>query len=86
MTNLNGEKTVFLTNMFDEIVFKTEELCELYYKRWEIEVNYRNEKESLDINYFHSKNPNVIKQELYAGGYDSQAASQVLTDVHLMVT
>ena len=65
-TNLNGDKTVFLTNMFDEIVFKTEDLCDLYYKRWEVEVNYRNEKESLDIDYFHSKNPNGIKQELYA--------------------
>ncbi len=62
----NGEKIIFLTNLFDKTIFKANDICDLYYKRWEIEVNYRNEKESIDIEYFHSKNPNGIKQELYA--------------------
>ena len=62
----NGEKNIFLTNLFDKELFNAKDMCNLYHKRWEVEVSYRNEKESIDIEDFHSKNPNGIKQELYA--------------------
>ena len=61
-----GEKLVFLTNLLDFTKFSADEIVKLYFKRWEIEVNYRNEKTSLNIESFHSKNYNGIMQELYA--------------------
>ncbi len=65
-TKENGEKNIFLTNLFDKVLFQAKDISNLYYKRWEVEVGYRNEKESIDIESFHSKNPNGVKQELYA--------------------
>ncbi len=61
-----GEKLVFLTNLLDFTKFSATEIVKIYFKRWEIEVNYRNEKTSLNIEHFHSKNYNGIMQELYA--------------------
>ncbi|PIE78716.1 MAG: transposase [Candidatus Delongbacteria bacterium] len=64
--NPDGEKLVFLTNLLDFAKFSANEIVKLYFKRWEIEVNYRNEKTSFKIENFHSKNYNGIMQELYA--------------------
>src|SRR5208283_3543247 len=33
---------------------------------WEVETNYRNEKVVLEIEQFHGKSPNSIRQELFA--------------------
>jgi hypothetical protein len=52
--------------LFKKDGFKREDICDLYYKRWGVEVNYRDEKNSLDIEKFHSKNSNGIRQELYS--------------------
>jgi hypothetical protein len=38
----------------------------LYFRRWEVESYYRDEKVVLEIEEFHGKSPNSIRQELYA--------------------
>jgi hypothetical protein len=62
----DGSVSVLLTNMIDEERFPTEEIKKLYLKRERIENYYRDEKTFLQIERFHSKSPNGIKQELYA--------------------
>lgn len=65
-TNHNGEKIIILTSLLDKTKYSTEDIDNLYTKRWEVEIGFRNEKVSLNIETFHSKNSNGIKQELYA--------------------
>jgi len=62
----DGTVSVLLTNLFGNRKYKREEIIQLYFRRWEVENYYRDEKVTLDIEKFHSKNANGILQELYA--------------------
>jgi hypothetical protein len=62
----DGSISVLLTNLYDKIEFPANEIIDLYFKRWEVESYYRDEKVLLEIEQFHSKTNNGIKQELYA--------------------
>jgi Transposase DDE domain len=62
----DGVVSVLLTNLFDQDEFKSDEIISLYFKRWEVENYYRDEKVFLEIEKFHSKTPNGIRQELFA--------------------
>ena len=42
------------------------EIIDLYFRRWEIENYYRDEKVTFEIERFHSKSVNGILQELYS--------------------
>lgn len=66
IVTLNGSVSVLLTNMVDDVSYSTEEIKKLYLKRERIENYYRDEKTYLEIEKFHSKSPNGIRQELYA--------------------
>lgn len=62
----DGTLSVLLTNLFDVQTFKRDHIISLYFRRWEVETHYRNEKFILEIEKFHGKTPNSIRQELYA--------------------
>lgn len=66
IVTLNGSVSVLLTNMVDDESYSTQEIKKLYLKRERIENYYRDEKTYLEIEKFHSKSPNGIRQELYA--------------------
>jgi len=66
MTNPDGELSVLLTNLPDEPRFAAPAVIELYFRRWAVELQYRDEKTSLDIETFHSETENGILQELFA--------------------
>jgi len=66
MTAPDGTLSVLLTNLFDKIESPGKSIIELYFRRWEIEVYYRDEKVYLEVEKFHSKNGNGIRQELFA--------------------
>ena len=61
-----GIVSVLLTNLFDMKKFTCDEIISLYFRRWEIENYYRDEKIYLEIEKFHSKSPDGIRQELFA--------------------
>jgi len=61
-----GDETVFITDMLDAHTIPRQEIVDLYYKRWAIEVYYREEKIIHDIERFHSRTVNGIHQELFA--------------------
>lgn len=54
-----------ITNL-DRKKFSTKEIKELYHMRWGIETSFRELKYAVCLNAFHSKNSNLIKQEIYA--------------------
>lgn len=66
MDSPDGTISVLLTSLFDTTKISREELIDLYFKRWEVEVYYRDEKTFLKIEQFHSRTPNGIRQELFA--------------------
>lgn len=62
----DGTVSVLLTNLYNKKAFRRKDIVSLYFKRWEIEVHYRDEKITLEIETFHSKTINGVLQELYA--------------------
>jgi len=62
----DGTLSVLLTNLVDSTRYSAEALVELYFRRWRIEEQYRDEKTHLDIESFHSRSENGIRQELLA--------------------
>lgn len=61
-----GACSVLLTNLLDAARFPAQAVIDLYWRRWAVEVHYRDEKTSLDIETFHSQTENGIRQELFA--------------------
>ncbi|NLD93198.1 MAG: IS4 family transposase [Fibrobacter sp.] len=72
--NGDGSVSVLLTNMFDTDTFTYNDIVDLYYKRWPVEVHYRNDKCILEIEKFHSRSTNGIKQEIYCAAIVSVIA------------
>jgi len=66
LTSPDGTVSVLLTNLFNRKTFRYDELIDLYFQRWEVETYYRDEKIVLDVDEFHGKTVNSIKQELWA--------------------
>jgi Transposase DDE domain len=62
----DGTVSVLLTNLLNQSSFPGEEIISLYFRRWEVESNYRDEKIVLQVEAFHGKSANSIRQELYA--------------------
>ena len=62
----DGTVSVLVTNLFGNAEFPVESIIELYFRRWKVEEHYRNEKTYLDIECFHSRTENGIRQELFA--------------------
>jgi hypothetical protein len=62
----DGTVSVLLTNLLNKADFSKQEIIDLYFRRWAIEDHYRNEKVVLEIEKFHGKTPNSIRQELFA--------------------
>lgn len=62
----DGIVSVLLTNLYDKEDFPAKEITSLYFRRWEVESYYRDEKIVLEIEKFHGKSYNSILQELFA--------------------
>ena len=57
---------MLLCNLLNQSRYPGGDIVDLYFRRWEVETNYRNEKVVLEIEQFHGKSPNSIRQELFA--------------------
>ena len=62
----DGTLSVLLTNLLNAQRFPAAAIIALYFRRWAVETQYRDEKTSLDIETFHSQTENGIRQELFA--------------------
>jgi len=69
-----GQTIVLLTNLFDKKRHPIKEIEELYRARWGVESHYRDEKVTCQIEQFHSRNSNGIRQEILASGVMSVIA------------
>ncbi|WP_237671475.1 IS4 family transposase [Desulfomonile tiedjei] len=66
LSNPDGTLSVLLTNLYDKVEFPRQEITDLYFRRWEIESYFRDEKIGLEIEKFHGKTCNSVLQELFA--------------------
>jgi hypothetical protein len=73
-----GKVSVLLTNMLNQSRFPGEEIIGLYFRRWAVEDQYRNEKVVLEVEKFHGKTPNAIRQELFAAAIMSVIARTLM--------
>ncbi len=62
----DGTVSVLLTNLYNQKEFPMQEIIALYFRRWEIENHYRDEKIELEVERFHGKTCNSIRQELFS--------------------
>jgi hypothetical protein len=62
----DGTVSVLLTNLYDKATFPAQDVIALYFRRWEVETYYRDEKIVLEIEKFHGNSYNSVLQELFA--------------------
>jgi len=62
----DGTLSILITNLLNREVYSASSLIKLYFRRWKIEEQYRDEKTYIDVETFHSRSENGIKQELFA--------------------
>lgn len=62
----DGTISVLITNMLNKTKFCLASIKNLYYDRYRIEEYFRHEKCVIEIEHFHTKDPNGIRQELLA--------------------
>ncbi|MFC0712127.1 transposase [Azorhizophilus paspali] len=74
---VKGKVRQILTSMTDPLRFPPDEIVDLYSQRWEIELGYRQMKQSmLDSRYtLRSKTPEMIEQELMGSTAGLQPAA-----------
>ncbi len=61
-----GEDILFLTSLVDMEAIPRGEIIDLYFKRWTVEVYYREEKIIQEIERFHCRTAKGVQQELFA--------------------
>jgi Transposase DDE domain len=62
----DGTVSVLLTNLMDSRRVPRTAIIALYWRRWAVETHYRDEKTLQQIEQFHSRTPDGIRQELFA--------------------
>jgi len=62
----DGTVSVLITNLYNESKYSYQDITDLYFKRWEVEVYYRDEKTVLNATKFHTRTVNGVLQEMYA--------------------
>ena len=79
-----GEQEILITNL-NKDDFSREEIGELYFKRWKIELAYDIAKNKLDIQNFSGQSKIVIEQEFYAQMYLLNVAEDLKRDANKKV-
>jgi hypothetical protein len=62
----DGTVSVLITNLLNRRIYPRQDIITLYFRRWNVEDYYRDEKLTLKIEQFHSQSANGIRQELFA--------------------
>ena len=72
-----------LTSLLDTTVYGTDELVDLYHRRWQIETIYREWKHGLDIQNLRSHTPVGILKEVHAHIMLSNLVRWVMTEASI---
>ena len=78
----DGTVSVLITNLLNTVTYPRTEIIALYFDRWEVEASYKDEKVTLDIECFHARTSNGIRQELMAAMIMTVIARTMMTIAH----
>lgn len=70
------EPHIFVSNLFGDVQ-DTKYHQDLYHRRWEIETKYGELKTRMRLENFSGKNPQAIRQDLYAALFISNLSSLI---------
>ncbi len=57
---------ILATTLLDSKVYPTTEIMRLYGQRWQVELNLRHLKTTLDMDILRGKTPEIVRKEIYA--------------------
>jgi hypothetical protein len=57
----------FFTTLMDEVCYTVEALVQLYGQRWQVELDLRYVKDTLDLGLLYAKSVDTVRKELYGG-------------------
>ena len=80
----NGRSRIFITNLIKPDKYPHEEITNIYLERWEIEEQYKKNKELYLVEKFHSKKTEGIKQEIYSQLFLYNFTRLVCTDAECL--
>lgn len=75
----DGTVSALLTSMTEIRQFPMVDIINLYFERYRIEEHYRDDKITIEIEKFHSRTPNGIRQELFASAIMSVIARLLIS-------
>lgn len=59
------QNVIVVTSLLDEKVFPDSAIAELYARRWQVELHYRQIKTNLSLDVLRGRTPNMIERELW---------------------
>jgi hypothetical protein len=60
-----SQRLVIATTMIDANVYPKSDIADLYHKRWHIELDIRNIKQTLKMDILSCKNPEMVRKEIW---------------------
>ncbi len=66
---INGFRThsvVIATTLLDAILYSKEEVAELYFHRWDVELDFAHLKTTMQMDILRTKTPEMVRKEIYA--------------------
>lgn len=83
----NNEEIIYVTNLIDEEIYSSNEIHQMYARRWEVETSIGHLKTSLNLEGIGSKSSNLVKQDIFARlivlALATQARSQACEELEL---
>ncbi len=67
--DIKGYRTneiILSTTLLDAKLYPAEALADLYFRRWQIEVDFRHLKTTMQLDVCRGKSPNVVEKEFWA--------------------
>jgi putative transposase len=59
-------RIILATTLLDANVYRVEDLAELYYQRWQVELDIRSLKTHMQMDHLRCKSPSMVRKEIYA--------------------
>ncbi len=53
-----------VTTLLDPVLYPAEDIADLYLQRWDVEINFRDIKTTMDMDVLRCKTPEMIRKEI----------------------
>jgi len=75
-----------VTTLLDPALYPAEVIADLYLQRWDVEINFRDIKTTMDMDVLRSKTPEMIRKEIVIHLIVYNAIRQLLHQLHSTIT